>query len=284
LIFAVLPFINEWLTFIKKQLINGGAMVDTEEPTANLNKADAPLTSHEEEALQRRYSRTPYPELTFEFTRDPGLLHQYYRLRAQEYIAVHGLKDFPATESKHDRTGHIMVARMGNFCVGGARIDVTTPRLSRLLPMEADTFRLKKHFPYLQHKQMSYCQVSGFALLSGFHGSAVTREMIGRVLEKAAALSMHMLFAACPMLNARLYRQSCASNGWKDSQIHYDIELPDDPSTEGIKLYLFSVPLAPLHSQRTLEKTQSQKHLSSETAFCGSIVTTMASLPQPLIT
>jgi hypothetical protein len=212
-------------------------------PTENQALIPLPLDVYDPgiRALARRFGRILPPELTFEFTRDPGLLHQYYRIRAQEYIAVHGLTGFPDTESKYDRNGFIVVARMGNFCIGGARINTTTSSLSRLLPMETDDFRLKRHFSSLEYKQMSYCQVSGLALLSEFHGSTVTREMINRILHKAASLSMNMLFAACPIFNARLYKQSCALLGWENPHIYYDIELPHDPTTEGIKLYLFSV-------------------------------------------
>lgn len=194
-----------------------------------------------EERLKARFGRKIPPPLVFEFTRDPGLLHQYYRIRAQEYIAVHGLSGFPDAESENDRSGHILIARTGNFCVGGARVNTATPRNGRLLPLETDDFRLKRYFSYLDYKQISYCQVSGLALLSEFHGSAVTREIISRILDKAASLSMNMLFAACPIFNARLYKQACTLLGWKDPQIYYNIELPDDPTTEGIRLYLFSV-------------------------------------------
>src|SRR4051794_21513116 len=86
-----------------------------------------------EEALARRYSKKRYllDNLTFEFTRDKGLLHQYYRIRANEYNAVLGLTNYPDMETEHDRKGHVMVARIGNFCVGGARINITTPRKPR---------------------------------------------------------------------------------------------------------------------------------------------------------
>jgi hypothetical protein len=195
-----------------------------------------------EGALAERFQRKNLfnKDMVFEFTRDPALLQQYYRIRAKEYKAVHGV-DMPAIESEDDRGGHILVARMENFCVGGMRLNVKTPRKLELLPMEVDGFMLEKHFPYLRYKQMRYCQASGFALLHEFHGGEVSRVMIERILQKAHALNLEMLFATTPILNARLYRHDCFVMGWKDPKIHYDIVLPDDPTSEGIKLYLFSV-------------------------------------------
>src|ERR1051326_5915726 len=39
-------------------------------------------------ALIQRYSRKPLPPLTFEFTHDTAYLHQYYRLREDEFNSV----------------------------------------------------------------------------------------------------------------------------------------------------------------------------------------------------
>src|SRR2546425_235825 len=112
-----------------------------------------------EETLARRYSRKRYllENLTFEFTRDRGLLHQYYEIRKNEYNAVysklfHVDKNYYDGESDHDRSGHIMVVRGGNFCVGGVRININTPRKPQLLPVEIEDFRVEKYFPQLRHK------------------------------------------------------------------------------------------------------------------------------------
>src|SRR5262245_61680552 len=77
-----------------------------------------------EAMLVQRYSRKPLPPLTFEFTRDPALLHQYYRLRENEFNSVMKLTDYSGAENEYDRKGHIMVVRTGNQVVGGARINV----------------------------------------------------------------------------------------------------------------------------------------------------------------
>jgi hypothetical protein len=196
-----------------------------------------------EEALARRYSRKPLPPLAFEFTRDPALLHQYYKLRENEYNSFYGINPMSGAEGEHDHTGHIMVVRMGNQVVGGARINTRTPRKPTLLPLEIDDFRLEHHFPQLRRKQLSYGQACSMVLLPEFRGGDIVREMVKRVCTKGVALNLAVLFATCPLSNARLYKKACVSVGLVDTQVHMDIELPLYKYLESIPLYLLSIPL-----------------------------------------
>lgn len=200
-------------------------------------------TLEREEALARRYSRKPLPPLAFEFTRDPAYLHQYYRLRENEYNAFYGINPLSGAECEHDHTGHIMVVRMGNQIVGGARINTKTPRKRNLLPMEINGFRLENYFPQLERKQLSYGQACSMVLLPEFRGGDIVREMVKRVCTKGAALNLAVLFATCPISNARLYKQACVSIGLVDTKVHLDIEMPLYEYLEEIKLYLLSIPL-----------------------------------------
>jgi len=180
-----------------------------------------------EEALAKRFSRKNifHANLVFEFTRDPALLQQYYQIRAHEYNAVLGLQHYPVVECEHDLYVYILVERQGNFCVGGVRVNIKTPRKPALLPLETGDFRLEKYFPHLQHNQLSYAQVSGLALLSEFRGGAITISMLKRILDKCFASNVSTLFATCPLPNARLYKHDWDMLGFKDSQIYYDIDL-----------------------------------------------------------
>ncbi len=201
--------------------------------------------SDKEESLTRRYKRKNLfnKELVFEFTRDPGLLHQYYQIRSNEYKAFHG-EAYETTENEYDRSAHIMVARIGNFCVGGVRINTKTPRNNGLLPMEkAADFRIEEYFPELRHQQVAYGEVGDWVLLPEFRGGQISDEMTRRIFEKASALNIEMLFVLTSPLQARLYKQVCIAIGLKDTIIHYDIALSGYPA-EGDKSYLLSVALA----------------------------------------
>jgi hypothetical protein len=131
-----------------------------------------------------------------------------------------------AGENEHDRNAHIMVVRSGNFCVGGARINIKNPRKPDLLPVETGDFRIEKYFPELGYKQMSYGQVSGFTLLPEFRGKDVAIKMSRNLYRKALALNVDVLFADTSLVHARLYHLDCAAIGL-ETKIHYDIKIPD---------------------------------------------------------
>jgi hypothetical protein len=195
-----------------------------------------------EENLAKRYSRftKKKEELVYEFTRDPALIHQYYRIYEEEFKAVLDAEYHHNSADEHDQRGHFLIVRRGKLCIGGARISVKTPRQPNLLPVEAANFRLEDHFPELRQKEMRVGQAGRFCLLPEFRGGAVTREMQRHITRKAIALNLDMFFATAPLLNARVYKQNCVALGFKDVKIHFDIQLPEYPMCEEVKFYLIS--------------------------------------------
>ena len=65
--------------------------------------------------------------ITFELCQDPQLLQQYYQLRQDCFRRELGLPDFDGSEDESDRKGQILIARIGDRCVGGARIAPGSP-------------------------------------------------------------------------------------------------------------------------------------------------------------
>ena len=168
------------------------------------------------------------------------MLHQYYNIREQEFKSVYGAKNFKGEETEFDRDGEILIVRKGNQCVGGARLFISTPRLRKKLPLEINDFSLDKYFPKLKQKEMIYAQASGFTLLEEFRGGDVTRMLFNRLYNRVVALGGDMIFAAPPILNARVYKQNCIAMGLQNVKIHNDIELPRFPTYEEVKCYLMS--------------------------------------------
>jgi hypothetical protein len=126
--------------------------------------------------------------------------------------------------------------------VGGARLNINTPRQRHQLPMEIGNFRIKDHFPQLGTKQMSYGQIGRFCLLPEFRGGANTRMLFWHLYRRAAAVGLDLVFGTAPISNARLYRRTlmAASLGFKPT-IHFDIALPSYPMCEDLTFYLISV-------------------------------------------
>jgi hypothetical protein len=218
-------------------MVRPAASIQIQQPTAFLCSV---YDEEREERLVARYSRKALDPLVFEFTRDEGLLHQYYRMRADAFNGILGYTEPPMAGSEHDRNGHIMVVRAGNFCVGGIRLNIKTPRKPNLLPMEKEDFRLENYFPYLRDKEMSYGQVGYVVLLPEFRYGDVLHAMVKRVFSKALSMNVAVLFATCTMLNMRRYKIDCVTNGWKNTIVHNDIELPACVHVGGIKRYLAS--------------------------------------------
>lgn len=215
-------------------------------PGAVVASSSVPFDGESEEALALRYGRARrksiQKNLIFEFTRDPALLHQYYGIYEEQFRAVHNATRYShSEEDEHDRHGHIVVARIGNQCVGGARLSVKTPRQPHLLPVELNDFRLEHHFPELAQKQMRYGQVGRFCLLPDFRGGQNTRMLLWHLYRKAAALNLDIIFGTAPMSNARVYLQNFAAMNLKEPKLHQDIELPRYPMCEEIKFYLVSL-------------------------------------------
>jgi len=178
--------------------------------------------------------------ISFEFTKDPGLLCQYYNIRERELKSVYYAPNFNGAESEYDRNGHVLIARMGNFCIGGARLFISSPRRPTLLPLEINDFRVDKYFPELKQKEMTYGQVSWLSFLPQFDNDANKLRLIQHLFRKASASGVEKLFAVSPIANSMTYKNSCVDLGFFDTKIHFDIETPSYPSLEEVKLYLAS--------------------------------------------
>lgn len=206
-------------------------------------------TAGGDSALARKYNNrwaNKNEELVYEFTKDPALLFQYHKIYEEQFRIVHNAQRYHHLEDEHDRNGHILVVRMGNFCVGGARLNIKTPRNTAPLPIEMDGFKFENYFPELATKEMRYGQLGRICLLPEFRGGDATRKMLWHVYRKAAALGLDIVFATAPLVNARLYmrvaRFDFVDKGYlKDTCLHSEIELPKYPMCEEIKFYLMSL-------------------------------------------
>lgn len=164
------------------------------------------LSAQREEELYRRYSRIqkPKPEVVYEFTRDPGLLHQYYQLRGEEYYRSWGETNYTHGPDEYDAKAHILIIRHGNQCVGGVRLIVKTPRSKGLLPVESDDFRLSELLPELNLDNCKYGEYSGFVMLPEFRDGY--RDLFLQLYRKGRAIGLKYGFSAATLAQARMYR------------------------------------------------------------------------------
>lgn len=209
-----------------------------------------------------RKRRTEPSDLVYEFTRDPGYLHQYYLLREKMYIKVWGLTHFEAPEDEYDRNSHIIVVRRGNHVVGGGRLTVSGPRKETLLPLEDENFRLRDLFPELKLEHNKYAEFSRMAIETEFQDGQCTVAMFEQVRRKLIALNVPHLFAMAPLPSVRLYRKACKSIGL-NLVARQDIAIPERDGHEGIRMCMYVVPIMDTPIERSADKkVTAEKELS----------------------
>ena len=161
--------------------------------------------------------------IIFELCQDPQLLAQYYRLREQCFRRELGLPDFDGSEDDRDRQGQILIARIDDRCVGGARISPGTTVKNQLdeLALAADECCLWERFvidPVVRTVQLA-------------------RDFCGYLIEASRLVGYHYALVLSSLRNARFYRQ-CHSALGVGFQIHRSVPDCAQGAFEGLEHYL----------------------------------------------
>ena len=203
-----------------------------------------------DDALVKRFSRTSREpkSLIYEFTRDEGYLHQYFRLREEMFIRIWGLENFNGSRDEFDDLSDIVVARIGNLVVGGARMTFTSALHPQQLPMEKDDFILRERVPYLFVGNRPVVEISRLAILPEYQNSMVMveicRDMLKLAIQKRAAYGV----SVAPLALARNYRKVMCMFGL-EGEIQRKIVMPEREEYEGIKMAFSIMNLAPLYGK-----------------------------------
>lgn len=128
----------------------------------------------------------------FELTRDPALLSQYYRLREQCFRLELKAQDFDGSEEAGDRTGHILVARTGDFLVGGLRIVPASPNSALPTELAADAGSICFWERLVCHPEQRSAQVS--------------KDFLGQLIHHCRRLGYEYAAVLTSLLRARYYR------------------------------------------------------------------------------
>ena len=184
-------------------------------------------------------------KVVFEFSTDPGLIHQYCSMRENMFISVWGLKHFSGVKDRFDDTSYLMVARKGLLVIGGGRLTVSTAAQRMAMPLEGPDFVLADVFPELDLKSHTYGEFSRLAILPEYRAGNVFPELAKRFISKAVAEGVDFAFNMAPLPLARSYRQAMQMFGmsWK---ICNHIVVPDREEYEGIKMAISIMDLRPL--------------------------------------
>lgn len=204
-----------------------------------------------ENALAERFSRdkaSPFTEeITYEFTDDRALLHQYYHLREVMYRRVLGLDNFDGGEDMYDKISHILIARRGKLCIGGCRITMREPDETFSLPMETNGFFL---YDKIKDGSLSYrhAETSRFAILSDRYEKDIMREMLRHMFDKLLEQEVKHLFIRSSYPMYRSWKLISTNIGFDNIDLYRneDIGVPEDPVFPGLKICIARVNLPTL--------------------------------------
>ncbi len=190
--------------------------------------------------------------ITFEFSQDKALLHQYYRLREIMYRVKHNkdfdLDDYDLGEDFYDKIGHILIARRGNLCLGGCRLIVREGDENWALPMESDSvnFNLRESMPDLPLDKVRHAEISRFAVMEDCGNDDVFAGLCKIMYDKVISADIRYLFVKSPYKMARSWRFIANNFGVKTTKIIEGIHPIDKTLSSEIKWYLVASDLSSL--------------------------------------
>jgi hypothetical protein len=187
--------------------------------------------------------------VSYDFTDDAGLIHQYCRLREEMFISVWGLKHFSGQKDRYDDISHIMVARRGLHVVAGGRLTIASAMHPVTLPMEGPDLSLQAMFPEFNLAKGTYGEFSRLAILPEFRAGDIFPEIARRFIRRAIAEGVDYAFNLAPLPLARNYRQTMNLFGlsWN---IRSDIPVPPREEYEGIKMVISVMDLTQIGKSR----------------------------------
>jgi hypothetical protein len=161
--------------------------------------------------------------IEFELCQDPQLLEQYYQLRERCFRQELKITDFDGSEDARDREGQILIARIGDRCVGGARIVPGSP--------------LQYQVEDLAHAMDTCCMWERFVLDPAMRTVQLFRDFCAVLIEASRSFGYEFALVLSSLRNARFYRQYHSALGM-EFQILGQVSDTAQGAFEGLEHYL----------------------------------------------
>ena len=178
------------------------------------------------------YSRTP---VYCEFTTDQKFLSVYDQLR---------FKYWPKNDPSRQAVVFIFKAEV----VGGVQIHFSRNSEQRL-PLERDTWNIRKTLEYLFMEGKTLAQVSQLIIEKDFQGRGTRNQMVRELWRIAKANNVDYAFVVAPEKPAKLYKKL----GFEKLSVDY----PFDSEHDGANLDLFILRMS--RSQETIEHAEERE-------------------------
>jgi len=172
-------------------------------------------------------------EMKVECTTNMQYLNQYYFIREHVYRNDLQVKTFSGEEDAIDRRSHLIVARMGHFCIGGLRLTISKPQDRQKLALERGSFDIHEHLPGL--RDISYSDVSKVAILPQYRDSLAIHKMLDMAADIALKNDCRYIFGASPPAVARLFQRTFRHLGYRE-ELRPEIPMPTGPENKHLHL------------------------------------------------
>jgi hypothetical protein len=184
----------------------------------------------------KRFTKTPKPvePVVYEFTDDKALLHQYFIMRERMLGTDKFLPKGVIPQDIHDKISHILIARRGKLCIGGARLTVREGDETFPLPMESDEFKLREIFPNVPLDTEKHAVISKFAILDDQKNSEILYSLCKIMYEKILRDDVRFLFMRATNITlARNWRLISNTLRPNSTRICSEVEVPESPMYPG---------------------------------------------------
>lgn len=171
-------------------------------------------------ALEQRYSKPAkvVHNITFEFTEDPNLLKQYYKIRGDAYLDTYRSMgktppegvDFYAGEVLDVGT-KILVIKNGNTCVGGVKFTISRTGNRHILPLEEHGPSLDTLFPGLYESGLVVAEINKLCMLPEYRVGGFGDSLARIIVLVSRDIGIDLLFLTTPLdIQYRRYKRAFA--------------------------------------------------------------------------
>ncbi len=190
--------------------------------------------SNNEIALLRKYTHAaPFSsKIICEFTTDSAMLYQYARL-LDAAKNPWGVGRFTAPQQDVFDKSHVIVARSGLLCMGGARLTISSSDVPVMMPMEADALRLSTLFPQLDLAETNYAEISDVVVTADRTGE-VMQQLLAGLIKLSVAEDVEYVFYMASQSQARVMQKTMHSLDI-NCEILGDMALPESEASDGVK-------------------------------------------------
>jgi hypothetical protein len=200
------------------------------------------LVDNEDLMFDRHRRLRKLPEITYEFTKDPGLLQQYYSLRGLVFSRTHGI-DMPGIADSYDEKSEIIIAKLGDQVIGGTRLTFIKAGDDPSVSLNKYSIHLEKDMPELSLNKIGFCDASKMVILEEFQTRDIMKNLIDIMFRRCNEKGFKYAFSMCPTIVYRLYRLTINRLGYH-SELCEKIRFPDNVdgvSGSTFKLMMFDI-------------------------------------------